>query len=99
MSEQMPDRNASIHGDEIGTWPTDADLTAIHAAALRELSDPTHWSEVVETIDGETGHRIAQCMSELDKARDGDALAVQAILVALSRLQKPASSQTPSVLQ
>ncbi len=30
-------------------------------------------------------------MDALDKARDGDALAVQAVLVALSRLQKHAA--------
>ncbi len=91
MSEQMPDRNQHIHGDETGTWPSDADMTAIHAAALREIADTDHWHEVVGTIDLETAQRIAQCMDALDKARGGDALAVQAVLVALSRLQKHAA--------
>ena len=61
------------------------ELKVIEAVAADELADPDYWHGL--EIDSETALRLAYAMQNLDRSINGDALAVQAVLGALSRIQ------------
>lgn len=61
------------------------ELKVLEAAAADEITEPDYWRGV--EIDSETALRLAYVMQNLDRAINGDAISVQAVLGGLSRIQ------------
>ena len=67
----MPDRNASIHGDEGKTWPTDRDLAQERVDALDEIINGD-WCG--DNLPGEVGKQFAALAEALQVGMDDAAI-------------------------
>lgn len=85
------------HGDEEYHEYTCAEEARIEREAIRraeeKIADPLWWNDRMEgfnTLSSEVPTQLARCMRNLDQARRGESVALDAVTTALSILRRQA---------